>query len=170
MACHRYSQKATEDFFFVCLFTLHSKQIQFVSSFFGRIYGAPISFLVLTNPFFSSELRFVTFCLVYEQECLVLVWKQHFEPHQITQFSGLLSGFNFILVHFLELFFYLTRTMGIFFYNQFNILGTLLYVHIALFAQRVWDQSIKKYLIIIIGLLNLTQKPQKYKKRNLKKE
>ena len=33
---------------FVCFFTLHGKQIKFVRSFFGRIYGAPICISVLS--------------------------------------------------------------------------------------------------------------------------
>ena len=79
---------------------------------------------------------------------------------------------QFYFSSFSRTFFFISQEpWGFFFYNQFNILGTLLYVHIALFAQRVWDQSIKKYLITVIGRLNLTQNPLKYKiKQNLKKE
>ena len=34
---------------FCLLLTLHGKQIKFVRSFFGKIYGAPICFLVLSD-------------------------------------------------------------------------------------------------------------------------
>ena len=34
---------------FVCFFTLHGKQIKFVRSFFGRIYGAPNLLSVLSE-------------------------------------------------------------------------------------------------------------------------
>ena len=35
---------------FVYFFTLHGKQIKFVCSFFGRLYGLPICFLSLSDP------------------------------------------------------------------------------------------------------------------------
>ena len=42
-------KKQTDEFVFVCFFTLHGKQIKFVRSIFGRIYGAPICFSKLTD-------------------------------------------------------------------------------------------------------------------------
>ena len=40
-----FSQKMKGRISFVCFFTLHGKQIKFVCSFFGRIYGSSICFL-----------------------------------------------------------------------------------------------------------------------------
>ena len=34
---------------FVCFFTLHGKQIKFVRSFFGRIYGSSICFSIFSE-------------------------------------------------------------------------------------------------------------------------
>ena len=39
-----FSQKTNRRICFVCFFTLHGKQIKFVHSFFGRIYGAKSAF------------------------------------------------------------------------------------------------------------------------------
>ena len=44
-----FSQKSNRRICFVCFFTLHGKQIKFVRSFFGRIYGSPICFLILSD-------------------------------------------------------------------------------------------------------------------------
>ena len=46
LARHRFSQKTNG---WICFFTLHGKQIKFVHSFFWRIYGSPICFLVLSD-------------------------------------------------------------------------------------------------------------------------
>ena len=50
---HRFSQKTNIRTCFVCFFTLHDKQIKFVRFFGGRIYGAPICFLVLSDLYWS---------------------------------------------------------------------------------------------------------------------
>jgi hypothetical protein len=43
-------KKPTDEFgLFLFFFTLHGKQIKFVRWFFGRIYGAPICFLILSD-------------------------------------------------------------------------------------------------------------------------
>ena len=42
-------KKRTNNFFFVCFFTHHGKQIKFVRCFFGRIYSSPICLLKLTD-------------------------------------------------------------------------------------------------------------------------
>ena len=42
-------KKQKDKFFFLCFFTLHDKQIKFIRSFFGRIYGSPIRFSILSD-------------------------------------------------------------------------------------------------------------------------
>ena len=49
LARHRFSQKTNGRICFVFFFTLHRKQIKFVRSFFRRIYGVPICFLILSH-------------------------------------------------------------------------------------------------------------------------
>ena len=42
-------KKRIDEFVLFAFFTLHGKQIKFFHSFFGRIYGAPICLLVLSQ-------------------------------------------------------------------------------------------------------------------------
>ena len=73
--------------FFVCFFTLHGKQITFVRSFFGRIYGSPICFSISSNLHDTSgRLVFVRF--LEEIDNL----KNHFKinwPLQHSTFKGI---------------------------------------------------------------------------------
>merc|ERR1712129_91101 len=88
-------------------------------------------------------------------ECLDLVRKQYFEPHQISQVSGLLSGFNFILVQFPKnvFFFILQESWEILFFTSINsIFWVLYYMYTLLYLHRGCEINLsKKYLIIVIG-------------------
>ena len=42
-------KKGTDEFVLFAFFTLHGKQIEFVRLFFGRIYGVPNCFSVLSD-------------------------------------------------------------------------------------------------------------------------
>ena len=45
MGRHRFYQETNWRIYFVCLFTLHSKQIKFIRLCFGRIYGSLFDFI-----------------------------------------------------------------------------------------------------------------------------
>ena len=69
LAQHRFSQETNERLCFICCEKQKSKQNKFFRSFFGRIYGAPISFrFYLTFMAFTGSLELFLTKTFFEHE------------------------------------------------------------------------------------------------------